>query len=367
MNGSSNHYSAADIQRYHSGQMTAPERHALEKAALDDPFLADAIEGYTFTATPAQDLQSIAERLHKKPSGKRVLLWGSSSLLWRAAAIVIVVAGLSWLVLSGTLPNNKDIAIQTTPSAPSRDLPAVQAPSGNALSDSTSLVTTDQNTVTWGKPSSEQSRAGKTAAPSKMESEISNEVASAPVVQQGYERDLKKDVAQNETMNQRTAGVPLAKNNAALPSFRNTTDSNLLVQKEEGIKVNTSDTIRNLNVILKPTNDKLEEVVVAKTASRRQKTVTENRTIEESEPAEGWNHFNDYIAENLKEPEEVKDKALSGDVELSFDISKEGYATNIKVDRSLCNSCNEEAIRLVKEGPKWKRKKSPKGKIVIHF
>ena len=38
-------YSAADIQRYLQGNMSAADMHALEQAALDDPFLADAIEG----------------------------------------------------------------------------------------------------------------------------------------------------------------------------------------------------------------------------------------------------------------------------------------------------------------------------------
>ena len=39
-------YTAADIQKYLSGGMTAPEMYAMEKAALDDPFLSEAIEGY---------------------------------------------------------------------------------------------------------------------------------------------------------------------------------------------------------------------------------------------------------------------------------------------------------------------------------
>lgn len=39
-------YSQADIERYLQGKMTHAEMHALEKAALQDPFLADAIEGF---------------------------------------------------------------------------------------------------------------------------------------------------------------------------------------------------------------------------------------------------------------------------------------------------------------------------------
>ena len=38
-------YSREDLLRYISGQMPAAEMHALEKAALEDPFLADALDG----------------------------------------------------------------------------------------------------------------------------------------------------------------------------------------------------------------------------------------------------------------------------------------------------------------------------------
>jgi len=39
-------YSLADIHRYLSGSLSAKEMHDMERAALEDPFLADALEGY---------------------------------------------------------------------------------------------------------------------------------------------------------------------------------------------------------------------------------------------------------------------------------------------------------------------------------
>ena len=39
-------YTFEDIQRYLQGKMSAAEMHEIEKAALQDPFLSDAIEGY---------------------------------------------------------------------------------------------------------------------------------------------------------------------------------------------------------------------------------------------------------------------------------------------------------------------------------
>jgi hypothetical protein len=90
--------------------------------------------------------------------------------------------------------------------------------------------------------------------------------------------------------------------------------------------------------------------------------------IDTLEPAEGFTNFDEYIAANLKVPDELKLKPIStGEVELSFEVNQQGEAVNIKVVKSLCTKCDEEAIRLLKEGPKWKRKKNKTGKITIKF
>ena len=60
-------FSAEDIERYRQGLMSASESNSLEKAALEDPFLAEALEG--FTSTPvnlAADMKELKERLVKR-------------------------------------------------------------------------------------------------------------------------------------------------------------------------------------------------------------------------------------------------------------------------------------------------------------
>jgi TonB family protein len=54
-----------DIQRYLRGEMSAAEQHALEKAALSDPFLAEALEGLSnlTEAELAEDLETISAEL----------------------------------------------------------------------------------------------------------------------------------------------------------------------------------------------------------------------------------------------------------------------------------------------------------------
>jgi TonB family protein len=89
-----------------------------------------------------------------------------------------------------------------------------------------------------------------------------------------------------------------------------------------------------------------------------------NIKFEEPEPADGWSNYDTYIANNLKVPDDAKSKETFGEVLLSFEVDKNGNPVNIKVEKSLSKECDREAIRLVKQGPKWK-KKGKKGRAVV--
>jgi len=61
-------YTRGDLQRYLSGKMSAAEMHLLEKAALDDPFLADALEGMLDMRgiDHGKDLQDLNQKLEEQ-------------------------------------------------------------------------------------------------------------------------------------------------------------------------------------------------------------------------------------------------------------------------------------------------------------
>ena len=65
---------------------------------------------------------------------------------------------------------------------------------------------------------------------------------------------------------------------------------------------------------------------------------------------EGWNK---YIAENLKYPKTAKEAKIEGTVYLVFIVDKEGNIANPEILRGIGGGADEEAIRLVKNSPKW--------------
>ena len=94
-----NVYSASDIQKYLSGELSAPEMHQLELAALEDPMLSDALEGMAIhhsLPSPVsfqQDLGELQQRLDKRVEDKRKTAFLLRSPM-KVAAVLILLVGL---------------------------------------------------------------------------------------------------------------------------------------------------------------------------------------------------------------------------------------------------------------------------------
>lgn len=124
-----NAYTAVDIENYFSNKLSNAERHTMEKAALQDPFLADAMEGYANAnfATVQQRLETISnDILGKEEKETKVVAMHSSNKQWlRYAAAVLLMIGVGstvWLMNKPTNTVEQPIAqvheeIKNAPSA----------------------------------------------------------------------------------------------------------------------------------------------------------------------------------------------------------------------------------------------------------
>jgi protein TonB len=75
----------------------------------------------------------------------------------------------------------------------------------------------------------------------------------------------------------------------------------------------------------------------------------------EAAPIDGYEAFYRYIGMNVKYPKQAREAKITGKVIVEFVIEKDGLisATNIKILKSPHKSLSNEAIRLIKTGPKW--------------
>ena len=61
-----------------------------------------------------------------------------------------------------------------------------------------------------------------------------------------------------------------------------------------------------------------------------------------------------FIYDRIKYPAIARENGIAGQVIVQFVVSKEGEIKNAKVMRGIGGGCNEEALRVVNEMPRWK-------------
>ena len=67
----------------------------------------------------------------------------------------------------------------------------------------------------------------------------------------------------------------------------------------------------------------------------------------------GINAFNTFIVSNLKYPVVAQENGIQGRVVVKFIVEKDGSISNVEVDRSVDPSLDNEAMRVIKNMPKW--------------
>ncbi len=97
-----------------------------------------------------------------------------------------------------------------------------------------------------------------------------------------------------------------------------------------------------LTVEMEPRNSALSEVVVVGYGSAAKK---QGKPV----PVIGWKKYNEY----LKASARTAGGMLKGDVNVRFMVKPGGELIDFRIDKGLNEASNNEAIRIIKEGPSW--------------
>lgn len=68
----------------------------------------------------------------------------------------------------------------------------------------------------------------------------------------------------------------------------------------------------------------------------------------------GFDAMTGFVASNIKYPQDAIDEGKEGRVFVSFVVEKDGWVSNVKVLKGVCESIDEEAARVVRGMPRWK-------------
>lgn len=84
-----------------------------------------------------------------------------------------------------------------------------------------------------------------------------------------------------------------------------------------------------------------------------QKSISSSGIPKESpQPVIGYTAFYTYLKNNIKHPTD-QCTGIKGKVLIEFSIDESGSPILFTIEKSLCISCDLEAIRVIREGPKW--------------
>ena len=126
-------------------------------------------------------------------------------------------------------------------------------------------------------------------------------------------------------------------------------------------------------VVLKESTDQLDEVVVTGFGSERRARMdaptasisaserladriagTSSGSAPDGEPVGGMEAFKKYIEENKPELYYNSGNPVRGTIILEFRVNRNGRPTGIRVEKGLLSTANDAAKRLLEEGPDWK-------------
>ncbi len=88
--------------------------------------------------------------------------------------------------------------------------------------------------------------------------------------------------------------------------------------------------------------------------SKEERVSEPSRLTDSASPKPSFKAFLKYIRKNRKIPVAAKEAKLSGKVQVTFRVNPDGSIDRFRITRSLGYGCDEEAIRLLEDGPKWK-------------
>lgn len=75
---------------------------------------------------------------------------------------------------------------------------------------------------------------------------------------------------------------------------------------------------------------------------------------DQPEPAGGMAAFYKYVGDEMKYPSQARRMGIEGKVFVQFVVDKDGTITQVQAIKGIGAGCDQEAVRVLKNAPKWK-------------
>lgn len=404
-----------DILRYLRGEMSQAEAHVFERKALDDPFLADALEGAELIGVDQfeKDLITVNNSFNKS---KRTPF---SFLKIAAVIALLILGGFSIWYITEDLktsdvvysePETEDFETDELVGPPKPEVEVEPESAQNKEKSVKNDEKAEAKKIEEFDNSDGIARSDDRIAASAMEEEELDEfladedVADSFVETESQNFDEEMPAEADRAASKAPTKTALRKEKRsklnATGAVSRLTSSEKPTREVNGLVTDDfGDPLPGVNVLIQGTNTgvtsdmdgefsidqvndstrlvfssvgmKTQEIVIGRRDSMTVKLIPDAQSLQEvivtgygafdnepegyhgTSPVIGYPEFKNYLEQELVYPQEARDKGIEGRVVLKVTISPIGKIDSVEVKRGLGHGCDEEALRLIMEGPAW--------------
>jgi TonB family protein len=342
------HLSLSKMKDYLSGKLTEKESHQIEKHMQECNLCADALMGMERMdpGIIGEDVSHLQSLVIEKTRARSRTSWKV-----RIAAAVVILAISSYLVVSYLQLGGKNQIVASEDSGTESD---AQAREGDALAMKDSIEEIN-------KPAAAEDIeiAGRQLPDEREQTLIENEIDTGAGA---GEVTVDMEVVQAETE------VDMPEKGLAEEVIITEAEPELLAdQKLEGVKEelvkeeaifrrnskSAAQSIADQPVEAAPELNTLSGFA-AKEVLLIIRVIQGNENADKNaEPESGTIEYVNQILNDLQYPEKASIAEVRGRVTLIFQVGEDGSLSEFKITQSLGYGCDEEAIRIIKEGPRW--------------
>ncbi|MDO7848840.1 TonB family protein [Hymenobacter sp. M29] len=369
------HPATAELRAYAAGQLAPADEHRIEAHTLDCERCAELVEGFAMSDGPTTDravaelrtrLQARLGQAEPEPAAG----WAWPRIAAAAALLAVVGTGIwGWEQYETAAPaTTARVETASEPAVPATIASKPAAPVASSATGPSSVASASQATKTADQAayaavsSAAVSRADARRATARArfvpptaaqvaaleqaeDAKAANAVAmaapppAAPAASaaQATQAAAVSDDKSREPELARADFAPAAKSESAPPS-RPATDSMLSLSEV---------------TVAAPAAKKMKALMPAAAPAMVPNTPMPAGFAIKPAPVGGTPSFRDYLRREASQFEPEKEARISGLVRVQFTVGADGQLSNLKVTRGMRADYDEEALRLVCDGPKW--------------
>ncbi len=321
------------IDQYQDGTISPTDRFALEKKALDDPFLFDALEGYALMDDEKETINKTRSKIFTLPR------------LAMAASLVFLVSMIFLMKedKSTEITQNDKVAM----ALPEENKESLQNEDDLQPKEETEATITSEKKITnTPKRKTSENNEGQTT-PIQKQSKNNNDG------QEVTKSNKESEAVINEQSNQ-SSDASIESDVEEVSNLEPTTDVNVITSQKEA----EYETVANSNENkLLPDTEAVADITLSSELDKNieSKKKSAPPLFYVVEPLIGKTDFDEYIQQRINQRSDLKQNPTQ-EIVIEFSIDKNGEIGNFVhiTEQGTCSACGSFAINILQNSGVWR-------------